>query len=228
MKARHFSIIMVKCLIFDFDGTLADTNKGIVQTFRRAVEILGIPCPTDEEISATIGLPLKQNFLVAIPGISDEKADECVKTYREVFYETAIPCITAFPGVSETLAKLHAAGYGIFIATSRSRRSLNLISDNLGISGYYSGTCCVEDVNNPKPAPDMVEKILGEYGFQASETVVIGDTLFDLLMGKAAGCRVCGVTWGNHKREKLLEADPEFIIDKIEDIWDLTGSQNEK
>ena len=209
---------MASYIIFDFDGTLADTNAGIVATFKKTMEILGIPSPTDSEITATIGLPLKKNFLVAVKDISDELGDECVRTYRSVFDETAIPTIKAFPGVKETLTSLHERGIRMVIATSRSHRSLKLISDNLGISRYFCDAYCAEDVRNHKPAPDIVNLILKNHNITPDDALVVGDTTFDLMMGQAAGCKVCGVTWGNHTEEMLRQANPDYIIQNISDL----------
>lgn len=209
---------MLKCVIFDFDGTLADTNAGIVATFKKTVGMLGLECPSDEAISATIGLPLKQNFLVAVPGISDEKADECVSTYRSIFYETGVSEITLFPYVADTLRLLRTMGLQSVVATSRGHRSLSLISDNLGISGLLDGCCCAEDVEHHKPAPDLVELILSNRSLDRSEVMVVGDTTYDLMMGQAAGVKVCGVTWGNHSREVLSACAPDFIIDSMTEL----------
>lgn len=205
-------------IIFDFDGTLADTNAGIVATFKKTMEILGIPSPTESEITATIGLPLKQNFLTAVKGMSDEMADECARTYRSIFDETAIPTIKAFPGVKETLTSLHERGIRMVIATSRSHRSLKLISDNLGISRYFCDAYCAEDVRNHKPAPDIVNLILKNHNITPDDALVVGDTTFDLMMGQAAGCKVCGVTWGNHTEEMLRQVNPDYIIQNISDL----------
>ena len=216
-------VIMYSCAIFDFDGTLADTNAGIVATFRKTTEVLGIPCPTDDEITATIGLPLKQNFLVAIPGIEESLADECVVTYRRLFDEIAIPVISLFPRVRETLEALRRRGVRLFIATSRSRRSLSMICTRQGILDYFEGLYTADDVTRHKPAPDIVELILANAGLPAADALVIGDTTFDLMMGHAAGCPACGVTYGNHSRARLLESDPEYLVDCISEVLPLFG-----
>lgn len=207
-------------IIFDFDGTLADTNKGIVETFKRTMEILGIPSPSDEEITATIGLPLKQNFLVAVKGISDETADECVRTYRSIFDDTALPKIQAFPEVKETLKALYDRGIRMVIATSRGHRSLKIICNSLGISGYFCGSYCAEDVQHHKPDPEIVNLILKEHNITPDDAIVVGDTTFDLMMGQAAGCRVCGVTWGNHSEETLRSVNPDWIIHSMAELTD--------
>lgn len=210
-----------KNIIFDFDGTLADTNAGILMTFKSALTKLGMEVPSDETITSTIGLPLKQTFLVACPGISDEQADLCCATYREIFHTKAMDMITLFDGVRDTLEALYKQGLNLAIASSRSMNSLVALSESNGIAPFFKGIFSGNGVARPKPAPDLAIFILNEYGFKADETLVVGDTTYDLMMGQGAGCAVCGVTWGNHKREQLEEVGPDHIIDHFSDLLTL-------
>lgn len=205
----------MKAIIFDFDGTLADTTAGILHCFRKAVAEIGLPCPPDEVVRATIGLPLKKNFTTTIPGLDDETADRCVAAYRRIFDIDAFKMVTLYDGVSDTLKQLYERGTLMAIATSRSHHSLDVLTVNLGISGFFKGCWCADDVVNHKPAPDMVLTILDHFGLEAADTLVVGDTTFDLMMGQAAGCPVCGVTWGNQGREMLASVSPDLIIDNI-------------
>lgn len=212
------------CVILDFDGTLADTTEGILATFCKTLDVMGIPRPTDQEIKATIGLPLKQNFLVALPGIEESLADECVVKYRELFNSTALPVITGFPGVNETLEALHRAGVRMYIATSRSNRSVGMLCQSLGIDGYFEGVYTAESVKRHKPAPDMALLVLSEAGMAPERTLVVGDTTFDLQMGKSAGCSTCGVTYGNHSRSMLETAGPDYLIDDFSKLAEIVLS----
>lgn len=208
-------------VIFDFDGTLADTNSGIVLTFRRTLEELGIPCPADEVISATIGLPLRDCFTKAVPGITDAQADEAVVVYHRLFDGIAIPAVTAFPGVPEMLLELRRRGVRTAIATSRGRRSLTLIVGRLNLGDCFDCMFAAEDVTNHKPAPDTALLAMERLGCSAAGTLVVGDTTYDLMMGHSAGCDVCGVTWGNQSLQQLESADPEYIVDRMEDLLKL-------
>lgn len=210
-----------KCIIFDFDGTLADTTAGIVTTFQSTFREMGLPVPSVEKIQSTIGLALKDGFKAAMETLSDEQADFAVVTYRRIFYESGIQAITAYPGIVDALSRLQAMGYDLVIATSRGHKSLGLICDNLGISCFFSGEYCSDDVVNHKPAPDLVNLILEDKNLDRSDVLVVGDTYYDMLMGKGADCKVCGVTWGNQSREQLQSVDPDFIIDDINDLFEI-------
>jgi len=207
------------CYIFDFDGTLADTRQGIIATFRQTIERMHLKPKSDEEIADTIGLPLKDAF-IKLTGMSEDKADEAVDNYREIFFATAIPLMKLFPGVEETLHSLKERGITMAIASSRGEGSLLLISHNLGIDKYITPNRIygVERVTNHKPAPDMVNLILKELGESPDATTVIGDTTYDIEMGNNARCRTCGITWGNHSAEKLATAGPSFIINDLREL----------
>jgi len=207
-----------KCIIFDFDGTLADTNAGIVRTFQETFRQLGFPVPSVEKITSTIGLSLADGFKAACGDLSDEQMALAVDRYRAIFPGIAFPLITAFPGVLDTLGKIRARGIRMAIATSRSHHSLEKLAEQIGVLRFFDGAYGAEDVVNHKPAPDLVNLILKEFSLQKEDVLVVGDATYDLLMGKGAGCRVCGVSWGNQSREKLQSASPDDIIDRIEDL----------
>lgn len=206
---------MTRCLIFDFDGTLADTNEAIVRTYSETLKYLGLPDPGREKITSTIGLCLRDGFKAGVDGITDEQADLAVITYRRFFNDIAIPVTKPFPGIHEVLRELKAAGYLMVIATSRSHHSLEILSKQIGTAEFFAANYAADDVENHKPAPDLALLVLEKHGVKPQEAMVIGDTVFDLQMGKAAGCKVCGVTWGNQTRRQLESADPDFIIDDI-------------
>ncbi|MBR3029424.1 MAG: HAD family hydrolase [Bacteroidales bacterium] len=104
------------------------------------------------------------------------------------------------------------------IVTSRDRHSLDLILQNNGIDKYFETEVTVDDHLTPKPAPDMVLALLARMEIRADETLVVGDTTFDIEMGNRAGCKTCAVTWGNHSHELLATVCPDLIIDELEEI----------
>lgn len=210
-----------KCIIFDFDGTLADTNEGIVKTYQETIRLMGLPVPSVERVTSTIGLELKDGLKAGVDGMTEEQAVEACVIYRRIFPEIAVPCIKAFDGAVAMLQALHKEGYCLAVATSRSHRSLEPLVSQLGMDGMFEGLYGAEDVVNHKPAPDLVLMILEDFGLKPEEALVIGDATYDLLMGKAAGCKVCGVTWGNQSAEKLGTAGPDYIVSGFEEILEI-------
>lgn len=203
-------------IIFDFDGTLADTQRGIIATAQEVLRRMGFPPADERALAATIGLPLRENFTRGA-GLSDEEADRAVVIYREIFETFAIPAITLFPGVESVLATLAARGVPMAVASSRGQHSLEGLMHHLGLDRYIplSFVFGVETAARPKPAPDILYVILGKLGAKPEEALVVGDTTFDIEMGRAAGCFTCGVSYGNQSADQLAGAAPNYLLDDL-------------
>ena len=202
----------IRLVIFDFDGTLGDSQKLITDTMLATIERLNLPMRSREECARTIGLPLKECFSSIIP-MSDEQAEECAKVYSEIFNVKNVPgVVKAFPGVVETLEKLSSQGILMSIASSRSHRTLAKLMDELDLSKYITYLIAADDVIEKKPAAESVLKTLSHFNIEAHETLVVGDTEFDILMGRNAGTHTCGVTYGNGSKESLEAAKAEWIV----------------
>jgi len=211
---------MITTAIFDFDGTLADTAKGIIATTRETLKVMGLPQTTDEQICAAIGLPLAKCLQLG-GSIPEERVDEAVATYRSLFFEIAPSHIVIFDSVIQTLEAMKARGIKMAIATSRSSNSLDKILEVHNLSQYFPIRITADMGISPKPAPDMVLECLSRLGSRAYEAIVIGDTTFDIEMGNGAGCITCGVTWGNHDRKTLLTSNPSHIIDTLPELLNI-------
>lgn len=203
-------------IIFDFDGTLADTQRGIIATAQEVLRRMGREPADERALAATIGLPLRENFTRGA-GLSEEEADRAVAIYREIFETFAIPAITVFPGVEEVLAALSARGVPMAVASSRGQHSLEGLMHHLGLDRFIPLTLVfgVETAARPKPAPDILYVILGKLGVKPEEALVVGDTTFDIEMGRAAGCYTCGVSYGNQSAGQLAGASPNYLLDDL-------------
>ena len=208
----------MKLIILDFDGTLADTRGLIVKTMQQTLEALGLESRTDDQCAAMIGLPLKQAFTHLLP-MTDEMGERCVETYRRIFNENnALYVIPTFPHVIETLHQLHEQGYTLTIASSRSNRSLMEFVNDMHLNEIIPYVLGAEDVTRAKPHPEPVLKTLEDYGCKAEDALVVGDTWYDIEMGRRAGVRTCGVTYGNGTREELVDAGADFLIDDFGEL----------
>lgn len=207
----------IKNIVFDFDGTIADTNKGIVKTVQAMLDIIGAPQTSPEDISKAIGLPLRES-LRAGGHLPEELLDEAVRVYREQFDLIAYEHVRLFDGVREGLEGFFSEGITMGIATSRSQRSLKMLLKQFGLGEYFSCLATVESVTRHKPEPDTVLYVLDSLSLKASETLVVGDTTYDIIMGRGAGCRTCAVTYGNHDKAMLSTACPDLIVDSFLEI----------
>lgn len=211
-----------RLIVFDFDGTLGDTQQIIVTTLHMTIAEMHLPERTDAECISIIGLPLAGCFRALYPDADEETVTLCADTYRQLFKEnmqTFTP--VAFPHVVETLRKLKDMGLTLTIASSRWHKSLVELVHNLGIDDCISYLLGADDVELAKPHPEPVLQTLAATGIDASHTLVVGDMAVDILMGARAGARTCGVTWGNGSRRDLEEAGADHIIDSIEELLSL-------
>lgn len=210
---------MIKTVILDFDGTIGDTCSLIVRTMQQTIAALDLPGRTDEECAAMIGLPLRQTFTDLIP-MDEETAFKCEYTYRRLFDENNKPdAVPLFPNVKDTICALYSRGKTITIASSRGRDTLVDFLKAMGIYDYITYIIAATDIERAKPAPDMVIETLRNVGGKPEETIVVGDTRFDIEMGRSAGARTCGVTYGNGSRESLSDAD--YIIDDFGELLNI-------
>ena len=211
----------MKLIILDFDGTLADTRDLIVITMQQTIQELGLESRTDEQCASMIGLPLKQAFTDLIP-MTDAMGDLCIDTYRRIFNENnAAYTIPTFPNVFETLRLLSQKGYTLTIASSRSHRSLMEFVEGMDLRNIIPYVLGAEDVSKAKPNPEPVLKTLEKFGCSPDEALVVGDTWYDIEMGRRSGVRTCGVTYGNGSREELLNAGADFLIDDFGNLMSL-------
>jgi len=214
---------MIKLVIFDFDGTLGDTKELIVKAMRMAEKQYGWSLPSDRECEEIIGLPLKEGFRKIFPGQTEEELDYRCQEYRKYFMDNCLDLVPAkFPHVEETLDELKSRGIRMSIASSRHKSSLLQYLKVMDLTDYFELVVGPEDVANGKPNPDAVLKTYELTGCTADETLVVGDTSYDILMGVRAGAHTCGVTYGVGTADQLKEAGAEFVVDDIAVILDIS------
>lgn len=204
---------MTRLAILDFDGTLADTQPLILSSIQRTISELHLPPRTDDQCKTIIGLPLKACFTTLL-GVDDPTAQRCADVYRRVFDEDNHPgTVTLFPHVLPTLNALHNRGLQLAICSSRGRPTLEAFVDSFHLANLVSCVVSSDDVTHAKPHPEPVQRILDRLQIPPTEAIVVGDASFDILMGRAAGCRTVGVTYGNQTAADLLSAGADLLID---------------
>lgn len=214
---------MKKIVILDFDGTIADTRPVILNTFHRTLDAMNLPQHSDDEIAATIGLPLLKAFSTLEP-MNKEMAAVCTATYRRIFEDVNAEIgVPMFPHVADTLRQMHDKGCILTIATSRGYKSAAEFIRNFHLDDIITFIIAAEDVKHAKPDAEPVEKTLKHYGLKPEDAVVIGDTHFDILMGRNAGCATIGVTYGNGSRESLVEAGADYVVDDFAETLLITN-----
>lgn len=209
--------------VFDLDGTLVDTPRGIVETFTAAFATMGLEAPRPEEIRATIGLPLERAF-GSLMGVADDdpRVAEGVRQYLSAFREIVLPKAAdlLFPGVAQGLAALEDDGVILAVATSKFSASADALLTSAGLKHHFRMVVGADQVAHPKPHPESGQVILRELGVDGERAVMVGDTTHDLLMARACGMRSIGVTYGVHGVEELRSAEPTWLVDTFDDVLD--------
>ncbi|MBD5284719.1 MAG: HAD-IA family hydrolase [Bacteroides sp.] len=211
-----------KLIIFDFDGTLADTTATIIATYQATIKEVGAEPRSESECQATIGVPQEEGFRQLYPGYSDDEIAKCVDAYRRIFIINKSKLIPKlYPGVMATLEKLHGMGIEMSVASSRSRWSLLEFCDENNISSFFKLIIGADDVTHAKPNPEPVLKTLETLNVSPADAIVVGDMPVDIAMGSGAGCETVGVTYGNSSRKDLEAAGATAVIDALPELLGL-------
>ena len=194
---------MYSLLVFDWDGTLMDSAARIVACMQSAAADAGAPVPASAATREIIGLGLQQAVATLFPAEQPATHDRIVGHYRELFLAVDAERSRLFPDVEATLTGLADAGYLLAVATGKSRRGLARELDETGLGSLFHATRCADETFS-KPHPQMLDEIMGELGAAAGDTLMIGDTEYDMQMAANSGTAALGVSYGVHEPHRLL------------------------
>lgn len=201
-------------LIFDWDGTLADSTKQIVSTMQAVINELKLPFRSEQAISNLIGLSLADGFQRLYAGQDSNRSPELIEAYRRKASATALAA-PLFEGVLSALTTLYGAGYRLAVATGKSRRGLNYsLSIHQNLAPLLEVTRCADE-SAPKPDPLMLQQILETACVPPERALVIGDTEYDVAMARSINVAAVGVCTGAHDGGRLLDAGARAVIDDV-------------
>ncbi len=206
---------MVKLAVFDCDGTLIDSQVNILRAMAQSFERHGLVPPPAHDIRRIVGLSLVESMQVLLPEAEPVLHESLAQDYKHAFQrlraDRSLDPEPLYPGVAEGLAALSARGWLLGVATGKSDRGLALALEHHGIAGHFV-TLQTADRHPSKPHPAMLRAAMAEAGASTEQSVIIGDTVFDMAMGANAGVRAIGVDWGYHETDELLEAGAELVV----------------
>lgn len=208
----------LRLVVFDVDGTLVDSQAEIIGAMTDAFASLELPRPDRASVLEIVGLSLPHAMARLMPEADLRTRDRLVEAYRAAYAARRIASGDShsplFAGAREAIETLSAAPETLLgIATGKSRRGLDHLLDLHGLRHHFV-TCQVADDHPSKPNPAMLTQALFETGVEADAAVMIGDTVHDLQMARAAGVPFVGVTWGYHTAGRLAAAD--ILIDSFD------------
>lgn len=203
-------------IIFDCDGTLVDSQHIILAAMTQAYRAHGIALPARETLLSVIGLSLTEAFTALGKGAAQFPAASLAEHYRNAFHamrENGAPIEPLYPGAADAVAALARRDDVVLgIATGKSQRGVRLVLGHHGLLEHFITIKTADDAPS-KPDPGMVLEAMREAGVAAADTVVVGDTVYDIAMARAAGAAAIGVTWGYHRGEALADAGACAVID---------------
>ena len=203
-------------IVFDWDGTLMDSEARIVTCMQRAAKDTGRASPSDEAVREIIGLSLER----AVSELFDSnEADTKVicEAYRDHWLGDEIPHSALFPHAGEVVAQLSDEGYLLAIATGKSRRGLDKVLEECGLGPRFHASRCADETFS-KPHPQMLEEILTDLNTDPARALVIGDTEYDMQMAANAGTAALAVSYGVHERERLMRQRALHCVDSLSEI----------
>lgn len=203
----------LRLAVFDCDGTLVDSQHAIVACMASAFAMEGLAAPTIAAVRRIIGLPLAECMAQLLPG-DVARHDRLVDAYKDAFFKLRQKPDhhePLFDGALAALAALEVEGWLLGVATGKSKRGLIAVLERHNLDRRFITLQC-GDMGPGKPDPAMLERAMAETGVAAADTVMIGDTTFDMVMARRAGVRAIGVEWGYHDPEELRAAGAEATI----------------
>lgn len=202
-------------LVFDWDGTLMDSEAHIVSSMQHAMQDAGLPEMARAKIRDIIGLGLREAITRLLPDETEERYLALIDRYRYHFF--ADDSCEPFDGVESVLQTLREQGYLLAVATGKGRRGLDHVLQKTGFGQYFIETRCADETCS-KPDPQMLLEIMELTDITPEQTLMIGDTEYDLEMANAARTASVGVDYGVHTKERLLACGPLGCLSSIKEL----------
>ena len=209
---------MPKTILFDLDGTLTDSGEGIINCASFALEHFGLPVPDRETMRVFVGPPLRDTFCSF--GVPENRVEEAIQVYRSRYIPIGIYENTPYSGIPELLQQLHDMGHRLFVATSKPEQMAVTILEHFGLAGYFEKICgAVLDGSRDKKE-EVIAYLLDNCP-NLKNTVMVGDTAFDIIGAKAHGIPGIGVSWGYGAVADMEQAGAVAIAKTPQELLEL-------
>ena len=202
------------CFLFDFDGTLAYSERAYRAAFLHSIERHTGVLPNDVEFRDYWNVTPHE----VLRRYGEDLLDEMYASFEEHYYATHHQHLIAYEGIEELLSNLQERGASVGIVSLKPRRAGDLELDIIGLRRLIGLAVWGDDVERPKPEPDGVLRAMADLGAEPGSTLVIGDSPADIMMGRAAGTSTAAALWGGSSREHLLRTSPDLALDEPADL----------
>ena len=219
MEKRQRDRISVKLMVFDLDGTLADTGADLAESVNRTLQSLGIPTRPDAEILGFVGDGVRKLIERSLGEPHRNRFAETLRRFNEIYAGHLLDHTSLYPGVLDILR--HFSGKEIVLITNKSLNFTLTLCSGLGIAGHFKQIIAGDSNEFMKPDPRLLLPLFETFGAGPAETLVVGDGVNDILLARNTGARSCAFLNGLGKREDLLRLGPDFTIERMIDLKEI-------
>lgn len=223
---------VIRAVVFDFDGTLADTFPHLCRSFRYALAPFVQREPTDAEIIATFGPPERVNLLMLLqdpqigrPG-AEQFLDEAERRYHE-YYEGRHDAVRLFPGIVEVLEAIRSRRWPVGVFTGKSQRSARFALRHVGLEALVQAVVGGDQVARPKPEPEGLIQLARQFAVPVEQVLFIGDSPGDIHAGQAANAPTVAALWGAFRPEATVAAGPTWVCHTVPELHQLVRNLSE-
>ena len=207
-----------KAIFFDLDGTLTDSGEGIINCASLALEHFGLPIPDREQMRVFVGPPLDKTLIEF--GVPEDRVEEAIAVFRSRYVPIGIFENYPYPGIRELLEKLRSQGFRLFVATSKPEEMALKVLDRFDLSRYFEKICGATLDGSRIEKSDVITYLLAQVE-GVENTVMVGDTKFDVLGAAEHGIPTIGITWGYGEETDMVKAGAIAIAHSPEDLFTL-------
>ena len=207
----------IKFIVFDWDGTLMDSEAQIVSCIHAAIADLDLEPMSNDTVSNIIGLGLREAIDALVPGRDQQFHQAFVDAYRTHWFQSESSVL--FDGVRATLDAVRESNFLLGVATGKARRGLDRVLNDTGLTAYFHATRCADEAPS-KPHPQMLLDLMAALDVLPEETIMVGDTEYDMEMATNAGVAKVAVRSGVHSGERLNRHAPLVCLDRISEMPD--------
>lgn len=211
----------IECVIFDLDGTLLDSRECSIKATKAAFTEMGLKVPSEVVIEHYMGIPIEESFFkMSEQPLDQETATELIRIFRTYYQTYEESTLNVFPEIPHVLEILMKRKVPCFVVSSKKTAVVkrNLAAQSL--VAFFEEIIGSDAVSHYKPHPEGIDKVVTHYQFDPTRTIMVGDAIFDIQMGKAAGVKTIAVTWGSHDAKKLSAEKPDALAEVPQDILD--------
>ena len=205
-------------ILLDLDGTIIDSQPGILASCKAALRALGhVPEPS-LDISALIGPPIDDIMRVLLAPYGDDRVTEAVDAYRADYGQSGLFDSIPYPGIAQALAEMRRMGARLLLATSKRRNFAQRILEHLDLAGVFEGIYGSEPDGVLDHKPELISHIIGRHGLTQSSCVMVGDRRYDIAGAHANKMRALGVLWGYGSRDELEAAGADDLVAEPDEL----------